>query len=108
MHPFGNTLPRHLLGRSEQGSDDHLEAEIAEGRSDDLLSAVVPILADFGDEDFGWAPFRFSERCRHLLGPFDCLRLARRSTSINPARDLDAAHMPAPYKLERLRHFSNR
>src|SRR6185436_2048041 len=85
MHAFRDRLPRHFLGRGEQGSDDHLEAEIAEGRANNLLSAVMSVLADFRNEDFGHTPFRFSERRCHLLRALDRLRLARTRTRIDPA-----------------------
>ena len=37
-------------GRLEQGADVDVEAEVGEGGGDDLGAAVVPVLADLGDQ----------------------------------------------------------
>ena len=42
---------RDLLGRREQRPDLDVEAEIGESRGDDLLAAIVAVLAHLGDED---------------------------------------------------------
>ncbi len=42
---------RDLFGRRKQWPDLDLESEVGEGRGDDLLTAVVSVLADLGDEN---------------------------------------------------------
>ena len=44
-------LAGDLGGRLEQRTDVDVEAEVGERRGDDLLAAVVAVLADLGDED---------------------------------------------------------
>ena len=44
-------LARRLVRRLEQRPDIDIEAEIGEGRGDDLLAAVVAVLAHLGDQD---------------------------------------------------------
>ena len=51
MHVVLHRLARGFLGRLEQRTDIDVEAEIGEGRCDDLLPAVVAVLAHLGDED---------------------------------------------------------
>jgi hypothetical protein len=70
MHALGNGLVGYLFRCCEQRSDFHVEAEIGEGACDDLLAAVVAVLAHFGDEDFRRATFVFPEilhRVAHAL-----------------------------------------
>ena len=51
----------HFLGRREQRPDLHVEAQIGEGRGDDLLSAVVAVLAHLGDQNAGTTALVFGE-----------------------------------------------
>src|SRR5699024_10250490 len=44
-------LARRLFRRLKERPDVDVEAEIREGGRDDLLAAIVAILAHFGDED---------------------------------------------------------
>ena len=48
---LGDRQRGRFLRRLEQRADLDLEAEIGKGRGDHLLPAVVPVLADLGDED---------------------------------------------------------
>ena len=51
VHVGLDRLAGDLGGGLEQRADVDVEAEIGEGRGDDLLPAVVAVLADLGDED---------------------------------------------------------
>ncbi len=50
-------LAGRLLRRCEERADLHPETEIGEGRGDDLLAAVVAVLAYLGDQDRRRAAF---------------------------------------------------
>src|SRR3546814_13606845 len=59
-----------LLGRLEQRPRHDVETHVAEGRSDDVGTAIVPVLAHLGDEQFGLAPHAAFDRrdaVEHLL-----------------------------------------
>ena len=51
MHVVLHRLARGFVGGLEQRTDINVEAEIGEGGCDDLLPAVVSVLAHLGDED---------------------------------------------------------
>jgi hypothetical protein len=51
VHVVLDRLARGFFGRREQRPDIDVEAEIGERRGDDLLAAVVAVLADLGDQD---------------------------------------------------------
>ena len=66
-------------GRREQRTDVDVEAEIREGRGDDLLAAVVAVLADLGDQDAGPPPVGALEgrdQLQHLVDLAHGLALA--------------------------------
>ena len=56
---------RDFLRRGEQGSDLDVEAEIGERRGDDLLAAVVAVLADLGHENARPTAVVLGEGARH-------------------------------------------
>ena len=66
VHVVLHRLARRFGRRCEQRSYVHIETEIRESRRNHFLSAVVPVLADFGDEDSRSAPFVGLKR-RHQL-----------------------------------------
>ena len=66
-------------GRLEQRADVDVEAEVGEGGGDDLLAAVVAVLAHLGDQDARAAAVACVERLDHA-----------------PARALDAQRSPRP------------
>jgi hypothetical protein len=51
VHVVVDGFLRRLLGRLEKRADVDVEAEIGERRRNDLLSAVVSVLAELGDQD---------------------------------------------------------
>ena len=51
VHVGVDRLLGDLLGRGEQRAHVDVEAEVGEGGDDDLLAAVVAVLAHLGDED---------------------------------------------------------
>jgi hypothetical protein len=51
VHVGLDGLTRDLLGGLEERADVDVEAEVGEGGRDDLLAAVVAVLAHLGDED---------------------------------------------------------
>ena len=62
---------RNLLGRCEQRANVDVESKIRERRGDDLLPAIMPILAHFGDEDARSMTLVLHERaghCDHTVG----------------------------------------
>ena len=65
-------LPGRLLRRLEQRADIDVEAEIGEGRGDDLLAAVVTVLAELGDQDTRPTPFARQELLDPLPDFRDC------------------------------------
>ena len=54
-------LARGFAGGLEQGADVDVQAEIGKAGGDDLLAAVVAVLAHLGDEDARAAAFGFLE-----------------------------------------------
>ena len=71
------------------GPGDHFEAQIGEGRGDQVGAAVVAVLAHLGDHDPGLAAEPFGDRSRALLRRLSSARRAapcRRSRA--PARAL--------------------
>ena len=70
VHVVVDGLLRRLLRRLEKGADVDVEAEIGKARGDDLLAAVMTVLAELGDQDARPAPFTLEERldlAMHLL-----------------------------------------
>ncbi len=51
VHVVVDRLLRHLLGRGEQRAHVDVEAHVGERRDDDLLAAVVAVLAHLGHQD---------------------------------------------------------
>ena len=56
MDALGRRQRRDFLRRREQRTNLDLEAKVGEGRGDDLLPAVVAVLAHLGDENARPAP----------------------------------------------------
>ena len=56
---------RDFFRGCEQRADLDLESEVREGRGDDLLSAIMAILAHFGDEDPRSVAFVLGEGAGH-------------------------------------------
>jgi hypothetical protein len=69
VHVGIDGLLSDFLGRGEQRADVDVEAHVGEGRDDDLLAAVVSVLAHLGHEDAGAATLGLLE----LLGGLDDL-----------------------------------
>ena len=73
---------RHFLRRCEQRSDFHVESEIRERRGDDLLPAIVAVLAHLGDQNSRSAALVLGERAGHRDHPVIGL-----SARVQPPRD---------------------
>ncbi len=56
-------LARGLLGRLEERTDVHVEAEVGEGGGDHLHAAVVAVLAELHDQHARAAPLLLGEGC---------------------------------------------
>ena len=82
VHVGVDRLLGDLLGRGEQRPDVDVEAHVGERRDDDLLAAVVAVLAHLGDQDARPAALGL----RELLGRVEDL-LDQRA----PSPSLDAA-----------------
>ena len=65
MHILLGGALGHFLRRREEIADDDLEAKIRKGRGDDLLAAVMAVLAELGDENLRLAPVVLGEGRRH-------------------------------------------
>ena len=61
VHVVVDGLLGRLLRRLEQRADVDVEAQIGERRGDDLLAAVVAVLAELGDQDARPTPFTLEE-----------------------------------------------
>src|SRR5947208_1812304 len=61
-------LRRDLVRRLEQRAHVDVEAQVGERGGDDLLTAVVPVLAHLGDQDARPSSFRLLERLGHAAG----------------------------------------
>ena len=68
VHVGLHRLPGDLLRRLEQRADVDVEAEVGERGGDDLLPAVVAVLAHLGDQDARAAALGLLERRRHAAG----------------------------------------
>jgi hypothetical protein len=66
VHIVLDGLAGALLGRLEQRADVDVEAEVGKRRRDDLLAAVVAVLAHLGDQDARAAAFVVSKARRAL------------------------------------------
>src|SRR5204862_893672 len=58
---------RALLGRLEQRAGDDLEAQVGEGRGDEVGAAVVAVLAHLGDQHSRLAPEPGADRADTLF-----------------------------------------
>ena len=104
---FGRLLG-HLLGRREQRPDLHVEAEIGEARGDDLLAAVVAVLAHLGDEDARAAPGVLLERARHGEHARRWPRAVARLGEVDAGNCADIGDVPAEHLLHRERDLADR
>jgi hypothetical protein len=71
VHVVLDRLPRDLFRGLEQRADVDVEAEVGERRGDDLLAAVVAVLAHLGDEDSGAAALVLQRRPRRGAAPVE-------------------------------------
>src|SRR3984957_8545212 len=83
-------LAGHLAGSLEQRPHVHVEAEVSERAGDDLLAAVMAVLAHLGDEDPGTAPLGPLELGRRGADPLDAVGLA----SLLPVHTADCTDVP--------------
>jgi hypothetical protein len=66
---FSTAWRATLLGGLEQRADVDVEAEVGERRRDDLLAAVVAVLAHLGDEMRGRRPSLLSKASTAATAP---------------------------------------
>ena len=71
VHVVLHRLARGFRGRGEQRPDIDVEAQVGEGRCNDLLPAIVTVLADLGDQQPRSAALRRFERLDRNAHPFD-------------------------------------
>ncbi len=69
-------LPRRFLGRGEKRPGNHFKAKVFERGSDDLLAAIMPILADFRDKNARRPPIVFLESRHQSFDMQDGRRLS--------------------------------
>src|SRR6185437_9406465 len=100
-------LARGFLGRGEEWADVDVEAEIGERGGDDLLAAVVAVLADLGDQDARPAPLVVLELGDALLYPLDRIRHAD-LPPVHARYRLDLGAVAAEHLLQRRRDFADR
>jgi len=84
-----------------------LEPEVGEGRGDDLLAAVVPVLPDLRDEDAGPRAMVLREARRHAADARDGRTVAR-GTPVHARDELRHRGVAAPGGLERRRDLADR
>ncbi len=95
VHVVIDGLLRRLFRGLEEGADVDVEAEIGKARGDDLLTAVMTVLAELGDQDARPAPFTLEELldlAAHLLdGAFAVTHLPRVDAGDHPRLGLEAS-----------------
>ena len=97
-----------LLRGGEQRADVDVEAEVGEGRDDDLLPAVVAVLAHLRHEDPGTAPLVLLEPGGGLEDRGDGVVGLAHLGPVHAGDRTDDGPVPAPHLLERLRHLADR
>ena len=99
---------RHFLGRGEQRPDPDVEAEVGEGRGDDLLAAVVSVLTHLGDQDARALAFVLGESAGHRHDPLVRLGGRPRLGEIDAGDGLDFRDMTAEGLFHGERDFADR
>ena len=107
VHVGLDGLPRDLLGGLEQRAHVDVEAEVGERGGDDLLPAVVAVLAHLRDEDAGAATLGLLERGGGRPGRLDGGVLAHLVT-VDPGDRPDVRAVPAVDLLERVADLADR
>ena len=80
-------LARRLAGGGKKCADVNIETEIGKGGGDDLLPAIVAVLADLGDQDTRAAAFVVFELGDEFLYAFDGIRHSSVSHADLPSID---------------------
>ena len=107
VNAVGDGHRRHLFGRCKQRPDLHIEAHVGEGRRDDLLAAVMPVLADLGDQQPGRPAIRLAERRNGVPNPLDSVLVLGRCR-VNALHRADGRCMAVPHLFQRQRDFAHR
>ena len=82
-------LPRRLVGGGKQRPDVDVESDVGEGRSDDLLSAIVAVLTDLGDQNARSSAFRIFECVDERLKFLDPVRHGGGLALVNAGNGFD-------------------
>src|SRR5690242_16108759 len=96
-------LDRHFrtLARGlEERSGDHFEAEVGEGRGDQVGAAVMPVLAHLRDHDPRLAAETVGDQARAFFGEFPASVAAR--LAVDPAHRLWRGPVAAEGALKRI------
>ena len=105
---FSTACARRLRRRREQRADIDVEAEIGEGRGDDLLAAVVAVLAHLGDEDARAAAVGLLEGRDHARHARDALSVMPDLPLVDAGDRLDLRAVAAEHLLQRERDLADR
>lgn len=100
-------LAGHFRRGLEEGADVDVEAEVGEGRRDDLLAAVVAVLAHLRHQDAGAAALGLSERVHQGPGAFHGRRLAC-LVAVHTGDRTDPARVTAEHLLQGVRDLPHR
>src|SRR5271154_214985 len=99
---------RHFLRSREQRADFDVEPEIGERRGNDLLAAVMSILAHLGDQNPGSAALVLGESAGHCDHALVGLPARPRLGQIDAGDGPHFSEVTAEGLLERQRDFPNR
>src|SRR5260370_1899145 len=100
-------LARGFLGRLEQGPDIDVEADIGEGRGDDLGAAVVAVLAELDDEHARPPPLAPGEGLDLALDAAIAL-VALVESAIDAGDRADGGAVAREHRLERVGDLAHR
>ena len=107
VHVVLDRLARGLFRRLEERADVDVEAEIGEGRRDDLGAPVVAVLPELRDHDPRPAPFGGRERLDVRLDPRPHA-VSRERAAVDARHALRRRAVPSPHDFEGARHLADR
>ena len=108
MHILLRGALGHFLRRREQIADHHLEAQIREGGGDDLLAAVMAVLAELGDENLRLALVVLGEGRRHAAHARDLVAIRARLARIDAGNHIGLGLVAVEDFFQRDRRFRRR
>src|SRR3954471_4541140 len=106
VHIVFDRLSRRFLGGGEQGPDIDVKADVGKSGGDHLLSAIVPVLSDLGDEN-AWPPaLGVLERIDQRLHLFDPVRHGGRLPPVDAGDGFDFSAVTPENFFERIGDFA--